>query len=779
MIAFAAILAVAANAAPIGEARAALADGLPAVAVQKLESTPSLAVDPAAAVLLARAYFEDAQPARALEILEPLSRMPETEFWRAQSFAALGRYSEALAAYNLASQAAEFRAQSVLGAARMLRASGRARESVELLASEKFEGPLAVMAVLESAEAQLDLYDAAAARAILDGITPSDKATTSRRNFLQARACAMAGNDAEAIRLFASLSPTDAGMAVAAVVGQANSLVRAGQIPAAETLVEEFISKNANLPGLPEMFALLDKIYSQEESPESGELKRWSADSQASPRRQLAFFYRAKFEERLGQHERADQLMRDAIDEGPDTDTGLLAAIELAKIRLKQGRGQDALGILTTLSRSPEADFLRGLALASLGRYADAVAAFLAASEYPPLAEPALANASWCELLSGENNRTVFENFQQRFPASPKIGLYRLHEAYWGARQGDPSAAVTLEKLASGRDAAVTGPSALALAEWKFLNNDRAGAGSDLRRISTIAPDDSAKADVLTVFLADDGTDGDAAIRAAEKFLASHAGSPSEPEVRMKLGELLYRRGNFADARVQLESLAGKFPGSPYEMPALFLAAESAARLQTATSANDAMILYEQVAASNGPLALRARLQQAILQNILGKPGEALVLFDKVLASSPDPEIRAAALMEKAKTQLAMGKKESAAALDILRGLAGDESLSPAWRNQAHVRIGAAYEAMGDNDSAVAAYYDALKSGQGEPTEYFWYYKAGFSAARLLEEAKRWEQAIRVYEMVAEAKGPRSEEAIARINKIRLENFLWEDKSAN
>jgi tetratricopeptide (TPR) repeat protein len=246
----------------------------------------------------------------------------------------------------------------------------------------------------------------------------------------------------------------------------------------------------------------------------------------------------------------------------------------------------------------------------------------------------------------------------------------------------------------------------------------------------------------------------------------------------MKLGELYFRKGDFAGARIQLESLAGKFPGSAQEMPALFLAAQSASRLQTPASANEAMMLYEQVAAANGALSLRARLEQAILQAALGRRSEAIVIFDSILAANPDPETRAAALMEKAKALLANADGAStASALKVLEGLARDTTLSPSWKNQALVRIGAAHETLGDTDAAVSSYYDVLK--ESGSAEFFWFYKAGFAAARLLESAKRWDQAIRVYEMISAANGPRSKEAASRINKIRLENFLWESKPEN
>ena len=58
--------------------------------------------------------------------------------------------------------------------------------------------------------------------------------------------------------------------------------------------------------------------------------------------------------------------------------------------------------------------------------------------------------------------------------------------------------------------------------------------------------------------------------------------------------------------------------------------------------------------------------------------------------------------------------------------------------------------------------------------EFFWFYKAGFNAARLLEEEAKWQPAAAIYEKLAFAGGARSEEAKARLNRIRLEHFLWD-----
>ena len=108
------------------------------------------------------------------------------------------------------------------------------------------------------------------------------------------------------------------------------------------------------------------------------------------------------------------------------------------------------------------------------------------------------------------------------------------------------------------------------------------------------------------------------------------------------------------------------------------------------------------------------------------------------------------------------------------KSLADDPAATPAARNQALARMGAGFEKLGDNAAAVACYYDALKTPQGKDPEFFWFYKAGFGAARILEASQKWSEAVRIYEMMGATSGPRSEEARARINKIKLENFLWD-----
>ncbi len=106
--------------------------------------------------------------------------------------------------------------------------------------------------------------------------------------------------------------------------------------------------------------------------------------------------------------------------------------------------------------------------------------------------------------------------------------------------------------------------------------------------------------------------------------------------------------------------------------------------------------------------------------------------------------------------------------------MASEESSDPVWLNQALTRIGTALEKSGDDNGAVATYYEVFKPSSVATPEYFWFYKAGFAAGRIYEVQQKWNEAIRVYEIIAANEGPRALEAKKRMQQIRLEHFIWD-----
>ena len=770
--------------APLDEAREALENGFPQVALVKLEEgLPDLNASGgnfSEKLLYGRALLEAGQARAAVVFLEAAQAELGAEgfFWLAQAHAANGDWREALDFYSRCVEAPEFEfsKEALIGRARMLANLGKSSEASECLqaALKWTSSPVRTEALLDLAEYELEAGRAESARGILEKIEPSSPRAKSRRDFLLARAALLEGNPALALQWLAPLLPWNATIAVDLAILHAEALQQVGRLPEAEALLEEFIAANPEIPRLELAFARLDSLGAESTT----ELKRWSGEKDSTLRRILASFHLARLEIRKNNPQAALPLLESLAAEPGANPLAKETLFELAWLRLRLGFLEETLSVLPPQGESPEWDFPRGLALARKGLYAEATSAFLSAARNPASAESALHNAALCEMLAGSDSPPSLRLLAKRFPESPRLAAFPLQMALHKARTGDPSALESLQKAASSPDATISAPARLALAEWKYQQLDFDGARLQLQKISSNS--ESARQAALNVFLADNGEPGSelAAIELARTFLENHPQSDSAPEVRMKYGELLYRAGNFAAARVELEALARKFPDNDNEAPALFLAAKAAARIPGPESTAASMLLFEEVSAMPGPLAHRARLEQASIQASLGKPDEANVILDKILATSPTPEIKSAVLIEKGKNLYTLGDADPAsykAAIEIWKQIAV-ENPDPAWRNQALTRIGTAQEKTGDLNAAVASYYEVFKPAAEAPPEFFWFYKAGFAAGRILEARKDWPEAIRVYELMAAAEGPRALEARNRIKKIRLENFIWDSE---
>ena len=773
-------------AGPLEDAREALDNGFAQVALVKLEENqPNLGKAGSSAaegLLYARALFEASQPGAAIEFIKTseVDLGEEGRFWLAQANAASGDWTEALAAYTLCMAQPEFifRNESLIGRARMLQNLDRNKEAEETLAPtiDWPSSPLRSAAMQELAGLFLDRNDTPAAEEVLGKIQPETSQEKTRQDFLLARLAILQQDNDLALKLLAPLVPLNAAMASECTILHSTALARSARGQEAENLLEEFIAANPNAPWLERVFAELDKAYSNAASVSTSELKRWSEDEKPSLRRKLATYYLAGFEARQKNPQGALALLEKLSTEPGTNPFAEETLLELATLRLRLDLGDETLSILPAAGGTPETDFLRGLALANQSQFLDASSVFLSLENDPNFAEPALYNAALCELLADTPEKPARAVLEARFPQSRSLSALKLQEAFQQVRGGKPGAGENLESLTQSQDAQTAAKARLALAEWKFQQLDTTGSRLELEKIS-FQPEMPRQA-ALRVFLADSGDPGseDPAIDEARGFLLKHPDAESEPEVRLKLGELLYRKGDFAAARVELEALARKFPDHPNEKPALFLAAKAAARIPTADAPDAAMLLFEEVASVPGPLAHRARLEQAGIQSARGKADEANTILDKILATAPSADMKAAALMEKGKNLYTIGDTDPLAyksAIEVWKQIAMENS-DPKWRNQALARIGTAQEKTGDLPAALASYYEVFKPSSEAPEEFFWFYKAGFAAAMIMESRKDWPEAIRVYELMASMEGPRALEAKNRINQIRLENFIWD-----
>ena len=771
----------------LASAREALDDGFPQIAVLKIEEAfPDIGKPKAGAeanLLYARALIEAGKPEVADELLmRELSRTgSEGLFWLAQAQAACGEWADALKNYTLCANDNGFSRQkeALVGQARMLANTNSPEGAVSVLerAYSWPPSPMRVKALLDLAELELGAGRIKPATTALEEAHAEAGAEKTRCAYLTAQRDYLAKDDAAVLKGLENISPLDARMAVDLTILRGKSLSRSGKSAEAESLLEEFIAEHPNAPGLERVFFDLDKIYARTDSSSTSELKRWAEEKDSGLRTKLAMYYLARFEARQNNPTAAVAILEGLAANPTANPLATETNMELAALRVTLGQADEALALLPPVGTSSQTDYLRGIALARKKDYQGAATVFASAARDESLAENALFNAALCQLAGGIVPLSVREELAKRFPASSKNELYRLQEAYDAARKGSPNTSASLKKLSESANPKVAGSAALALAEWKYQQLDFTGAAEALNQVNSAA--DGGRKEALAVFLADTGDvkNEERVIADARKFLLEHPDSEPEAAVRMKLGELLFRRGDFAAARVELESLARKFHNTPFHSPALFLAAQSAARIPDATSQADAMLLLEEIASKPGDFAHRARLEQANLLAAQHRPQDANLILDKILSTNPNSQMKATALVEKGKNFFVMGNEDPAntrAAIDVWKQIAGEKSWDPMWRNQALARIGTACEKIGDPDAAVANYYEVFKPSASTPGEFFWFHKAGFAAGRILESQKKWNEAIRVYEIMAASEGPRAVEAKNRIQKLRLENFIWD-----
>jgi len=763
----------------ITTARQAMKEGLPQVAIHELATQPwhSPEERDEADLILSEALLGAGRPAEALPLLQRFSETDaQAQFWLAQTLVALGNKPGALAIYERLAGEKDFPRQieALVGQARMLNALGQAQKAISLLAS--VPAPSNGIA-LELAEMRLDAGDAKGAAAALTELKNPDQREVQTVAYLGGRIALALGNIEEARHLLQSVTRPAAHIAGARIVALSECDLRQNKAADAEKNLEDFIDGNPRYIHLDQVFTGLDRVYSAQGASSSTELRRWSENASEPGRAAVALYYLARNEARLSKVENSQQDYREFLTRYPQHILAEEARVALASSLMAASDAKGALTVLESGTGS-QLHFLRGLALAKSSQYTDASAEFL---KVVPADFDAIYNAAVCQMLSGvpDEKNTAISELKATSGGNRLLEKYEFINAMYQASKRQPVATGLLRRIA-GSGSRYANRAQLALAEFEGVELNTKAAGDDLQKVSLKDADAKERAKCLEIFLADTGEPESEAqvVSLAGAFLKAYPKSAFEPEVRMKIGEMLFRKGDYLGSRDQFDIIAHSFPESPLAEKATFLAAQAVSRSMNPNAMEEAIEIYEQVVKRGGPMALRARFAQALLQTALNRPQEAIGILDSVLESKIDPEMRFMTLTEKGDTYFSQGEKDKENyhhAIETWQQIADTPNVTKQWRNQALAKMGTANEKLGNNDAALACYYQVLSADQKNEPEYFWFYKAGFNAGKLLESEKLWKEAIAIYEKIAAVEGPRAEEAKGRANQIRLENFLWEN----
>jgi outer membrane protein assembly factor BamD (BamD/ComL family) len=793
--------------AEIAEASVPLAQGVPEVAVARLQALLNKNLAEAewrvVAEKLAEAQVAATEPEQTLVLLADarLRELPWAKFWRAQALAGLNRWADALPLYEelATDRGSRFHSAAVFGTAEMLRASGRPQEALRELNVLFSDKEWANRARLRAAELCIEMSDAPNARRLLAEMRPTLVAERRERRVLRGRLELILRRPERAIGMFQALLKRPEGAPhatlMAALFGIADAHLQLKTPEAGDDFIEQFIDRHPADPDLPLLFEKLDSLYRAEHKPSRSELEKWVRRPE-QPRRTFARWYLARLETRSGRRERARQLFSDLRRTSTKSPAIAAALLEFAQFEMDDRHLDEAITILDDarlLHPEPAVlariNFLSAKVNYLAKRFDTATAAFeQMAHSNSPWIKIALFNASsgWLQLGNHGRFAADYSELEKQGGDEEARANLRLEEGLIQAAKGDKRAAASLQQFIRDfpKNPRVS-EAWVSLAELAFhsspprLDEARKNLAHAAKSTPTAAA--AERADYLSIWVEESAAGNETkVIDLAKRFLEQHALSPFASEVRMKLAELYYGRQDFANAQTQFEIIAQQNPEDSLAERALFFAAESAMSGMGEHSLDRAIVLFDQVVQKNGPMRCAARNEQAVIERKLGKPKDALALYDEVLKSDAGLSDKREALCGKGDIFFEAGATDPnnyQRAIETYDQLASDKNEPIDWRNQALFKKGLCLEKKSDRASALATFYKILEdeARPNQRRELFWYYKAGFNAGRLLEEDSKWESAAAVYDKLAAAGGSRSEEAKARLNNLRLEHFLWTD----
>ena len=792
-------------AADLVSATQPLLDGVPQVAVVRLraflEEHPAEDEKRAGMLKLAEALIAADQPNESLAILDDssLRDLPGTNFLKGQALAALARWDEALPFYQKVTDdpKSPFRAEAIFGRAETLRALGRIDNALQAYTILARDPQWNVRAHFRAAELLLAKNDALAAARELD--IAEAKSAGDRREQRYLRGCVemQFGNKRRATTLFASILKSPQGAAhsvlLATLFGLADMHLRANTPDVGDDFLEEFIERHPDDANLPAIFAKLDQLYAAERRQGRHDLGRWAHDP-AQPRRALAQWYLARAELRLHRRDTALKIFDELRAQHPANAELAGAFLENAQLLLEDRRFEAAtaaLEVARSLHGGREIEeriaFLAGRLEYAAGKFDVAAKDFqrvaLTSTKH---SKAALLNESFAALRAGDGAQLAAANDQLKETDETTRGEVILEQALAQAAHAEKNAADLLRNFITNFPKHPRISEAwVALAELAFhaspprLDEARQDLKHAAESQTTAAAQE--RSDYLAIWI-EEGTvppNETKVVDLANDFLQKYAESSVANDVRLKLAEIYYRRQDFASAQTQFTLLAQQNPNFPLAEKAQFFAAQSARQSMAAGALDRALTFFDEVVKKNGELKWDARNEQAIIERKLGKNDDAMTLYEEVLkGDAKNPEKREA-LCGKADILYELGASNPdnyRRAAEVYDELAKQSEVGSHWHNQALCKKGMCQEKLNEPAEALATFYQIVEDG-GRPDkrrEFFWFYKAGFNAARLLEEKSSWQPAAAIYQKLSFAGGPRSEEAKARLKQLRLEHYLWD-----
>ena len=269
------------------------------------------------------------------------------------------------------------------------------------------------------------------------------------------------------------------------------------------------------------------------------------------------------------------------------------------------------------------------------------------------------------------------------------------------------------------------------------------------------------------------------ALQIATEFTTNYPQSAWAPDVLFWLGEFQFNHANYAVAENQFATLAKKYPKSELADKALFWAGRATA---SAGQHMRALDYYSQLAKlyPDSAKLIETRFAQGDALSELGKFADAIVVFEEIVKKNPNSYLANRALGRRGDCEFTLASEDKTRYADamadyrqVLDSPTADRDLK--W--QAEFKLGRCLEKQGKSAEALERYlavvYAFLAERQkGQYGDPLWFTRAAFNAAEIQEKTGDWRKAVHLYQRVVEAGVPASQEALQRMQRIKLEHWM-------
>ena len=299
-----------------------------------------------------------------------------------------------------------------------------------------------------------------------------------------------------------------------------------------------------------------------------------------------------------------------------------------------------------------------------------------------------------------------------------------------------------------------------------------------------LSPEQTMQLARLNILEAESRQEWPNAIQSCRRAIALDSEGKQADMLYLKLGELLYKNGDFHEAQLVLQPFPSKYPDSPLQAAALFLAGKAAQQNNTGSTLNAALNIFKTLGAGDTPFAQPARIEEASVLLRMGKADQCIVALENLLSSPLPRYMRLLALSIQADAWVAKEDTHSDTlrkAINLCTEILDTPNPGLAWKFKALTQRAQFYERMNEQKKALDDYASILAhtpsgSSANKRRDWHWFYNAGFASIRLLGQLQDWDGALALAKKLAQTSGPRAREAAAYARRIQLEHFIWQDE---